>query len=255
MFGFVDVMEVHPPQDVFQPPQPGNQRSRHAAFHWMQMLNVGYRVPGVVNTDSHYNFHESGFYRNFLKSSTDDPARVDVMEMVHTAEAGHVVVSNGPFLSVTVSAAPAAGGEPKTVLPGDDLAAPSGRVELAVRVQCPNWHDINRVQVFLNGRPAKDLNFTRRTTPDRFHDGVVKFEAKIPVELKTDTHLIVATVGEGLELGPVLGPTRGKMPPAALANPVFVDVDGSGFKPNGDLLDVSLPIDPARGISRPGHPR
>jgi hypothetical protein len=252
MFGFIDVMEVHPPQDVFQPPQPtGGRTERKAAFHWMQMLNLGYRVPGVVNTDSHYNFHESGFYRNFIKSSTDDPARIDVMEMVHSAEAGHVVVSNGPFLSVTASA-PSADGSPKTVLPGDDLAAPSGHVELAVRVQCPNWFDINRVQVFLNGRPAQELNFNRRSTPDRFHDGVVRFEARLPIELKTDTHLIVATVGEGLELGPVLGPTRGKMPPAALANPIFVDVDGGGFRPNHDLLDVPLPIDPAREISRPG---
>ena len=35
-------------------------------------------------------------------------------------------------------------------------------MHLTIRVQCPNWFDINRVQVFLNGRPSKDLNFTRR---------------------------------------------------------------------------------------------
>ena len=172
------------------------------------------------------------------------------MEMVHGAEAGHIVVTTGPFLSVTANTSSTIG-QVKPAIPGDDLAAPDGHVELGIRVQCPNWFDVTRVQVFLNGRPAQDLNFTRRTTPDHFQDGTVKFDAKIPVELKTDTHVIVATIGEGLQLGPVLGPEHGKLPPAAVANPIFVDVDGGGFKPNRDLLDLPLPLDPSREISRP----
>jgi hypothetical protein len=248
MFGFVDVIEVHPPQGIFQPPQKqaDGKLERNPAFHWMQMLNLGYRLPGVINTDSHYNYHESGFYRNFIKSSTDDPARIDVLEMVHSAEAGQVVVSTGPFLSVRAQAAsPSA--EKRLAIPGGKLAAPDGSIELHVRVQCPNWFDINRVQVFLNGRAASDLNFTRRTTPTRFGDGVARFDAQIPVKLKGDTHVIVATIGEGLELGPVLGPQHGKRPPVAVANPIFVDVDGGGFKPNGDLLDLPLAVAPKRG--------
>jgi hypothetical protein len=248
MFGFVDVIEVHPPQGIFGPPQKtaGGQLERNPIFHWMQMLNLGYRLPGVINTDSHYNYHESGFYRNFIKSSTDDPSQVSVIEMVHASEAGQVVVSTGPFLSVTASASGKEG-----VAPGSDLAAPDGRVELHVRVQCPNWFDVNRVQVFVNGRADAKLNFTRRTTPQRFSDNVVRFEAKVAVELPRDAHLIVATMGEELQLGPVMGPEHGKKPPAAVANPIFVDVDGGGFKPNGDLLDLPLAMDSNRPITRP----
>jgi hypothetical protein len=247
MFGFVDVIEVHPPQGIFSPPQKGadGKLERNAIFHWLQMLNRGYRLPGVINTDSHYNYHESGFYRNFLKSSTDDPAKIDTMEMVKSAERGHVVVSTGPFLNVEARAGSAA------AIPGGDLAASDGRVELSVRVQCPNWFDINRVQVFLNGRPASELNFTRRTTPQRFADGTVKFDATLPVELKRDTHLIVAAIGEGLQLGPVMGPTHSRLPPVAVSNPIFVDVDGSGFAASGDLLDLPIPLDTSRPISRP----
>jgi len=40
-----------------------------------------------------------------LLSSTDDPARIDTLEMVHAAEAGHLVVTNGPFLEVEARAA------------------------------------------------------------------------------------------------------------------------------------------------------
>lgn len=248
MFGFVDVIEVHPPQGIFQPPQKAanGQLDRNPIFHWMQMLNLGYRLPGVMNTDSHYNYHESGFFRSFIQSSTDDPAKVDVMEMVHNSEHGRVVVSSGPFMTVT-----ARGSGGPSVGPGSDLTAADGRVELDVRVQCPSWFDINRVQVFINGQPRTDANFTRRTTPKYFSDGILRFAAKVPIELKSDAHLIVATIGEDLQLGPVMGPEHGKKPPAAVANPIFVDVDGGGFKPNGDLLGVPLPLDANRSITKP----
>ena len=65
----------------------------------------------------------------------------------------------------------------------------------------------------------------------------------LPLSLGEDTHIIVAAAGEGLEMGPVLGPTWGKRMPIAVSNPIFVDVDGGGFRPNGDRLGVSLPIE------------
>jgi hypothetical protein len=89
------------------------------------------------------------------------------------------------------------------------------------------------------------LNFTRRTTPERFSDETVRFQAKLPLTLAADTHIIVATIGEGLTLGPVMGPNYGgKLPPVAVSNPIFADVDGNGFRPNGDLLEVPIAIAP-----------
>jgi hypothetical protein len=35
-----------------------------------------------------------------------------------------------------------------------------------------------------------------------------------------------------------MGPEQGKLPPAAVTNPIFLDVDGSGFKANRDDLGV-----------------
>jgi hypothetical protein len=174
------------------------------------------------------------------------------MEVVHQSEHGHVVVSSGPFLSVAAKSN--AAGLKGRAIPGDDLSAKDGHVDLDIKVQCPNWFDVNRVQIFVNGRPLPELNFTRRTTPDRFaSDGATRFTGKIPVELKTDAHLIVATIGEGLKLGPVMGPRWGEQPPVAVANPIFVDVDGGGFKPSGDLLGVELPIDLTKPITRRAH--
>jgi hypothetical protein len=60
--------------------------------------------------------------------------------------------------------------------------------------------------------------------------------------LKSDAHLIVATIGEGLSLGPVTGKERGKLAPVAVNNPLFVDVDGNSFQANGDDVDRPLPV-------------
>lgn len=237
MFDFMDVMEVHPPQEIFNKPDslPVRGKRGNVIFNWMQLLNQGYRIIGVVNTDSHYNFHGSGWLRNFVKSSTDEAGKIDTMEMVRNTNAGKVVMSTGPFMEVSLM--PSMSDKKEAVGPGDDVMIKSGKAMVSVKVQCPNWLDVNRVQVFVNGKAVKELNFTRRGNPNDFKNGVMKFEKSIPIELSSDAHIIVATIGEGLKLGRVMGPQFGENPPCAVSNPIFVDVDGNGFKANGDKID------------------
>ncbi|HVX60534.1 MAG TPA: CehA/McbA family metallohydrolase [Pirellulales bacterium] len=239
---FMDVIEVHPPHMIFQPPvvRSGASTRNNTIVNWLQLLNQGYRIPGVVNTDAHYNFHGSGFLRVYLESSTDDPAKVQTLEMVHSAEHGHMLMTSGPYLEVLFSAAEA--GENGSGTAGDDLVAPGGKGTLRVRVQCPNWFDIDRVQVFVNGHAEESLNFTRETTPGRFAGGTVKFDQKLPLSLKGDAHVIVAAAAEKSTLGPVMGPDHAKDMPVAISNPIYIDVDGGGFKPNGDTLGAPLPV-------------
>jgi hypothetical protein len=73
-------------------------------YNWLQLLNQGRRIPGVVNTDAHYNFHGSGWLRNYLRSPTDDPAEIRTLDVVHAAERGRLVMTSGPFLEVTLRA-------------------------------------------------------------------------------------------------------------------------------------------------------
>ncbi len=112
---------------------------------------------------------------------------------------------------------------------------------LRVRVQCPNWFDVDRVQVFLNGRPSESLNFTRQSAPKKFAAGRMKFDQEIPVHFDRDTHLIVAVIGEHSRLGLVMGPEHANEQPVAVSNPIFVDVDGGGFKADGNPLG-KLPV-------------
>ncbi len=256
MFDFIDVIEVHPHYvraydgdggDILSP-QPvidtQNGPANNRVFNWLQLLNQGYRIPGVVNTDAHYNFHGTGWIRNYLRSPTDDPKEIKALDIVAAAEAGHIVMTNGPFLEVSLRpSTPAEGDETGPVaIPGDNLRLAEGSGLLRVRVQCANWLDVDRVQVLVNGRPDPDLNFTRWTYPGYFGDEVVKFDQEIPITLEKDAHLIVAAVGEHFVLGPVMGPVAGQARPAALSNPIFVDVDSAGFQPNRDTLDAPLPV-------------
>lgn len=201
-------------------------------FNWLQLLNQGYRLPGVANTDAHHCFHDSGYIRNYVKCSTDDPAKIGELEIVRASRKGQSVMSSGPFMEVLLNGAG----------PGDDLKL-SGEGKLSIRVQCPNWFDVDRVQVLINGAPEAALNFTRSSHPAMFGDGVVKFEQALALKLAADAHVIVVAAGENSATGPMMG--EGDMP-LAVSNPIYVDVNGDGFKPNLDTLGAPLPVKRAK---------
>ncbi len=215
MFEFADVIEIHPLETIFKTPAPDTaprDRGANRMFHWMLMLNLGYRTPGVVNTDAHYNWHGSGWLRNYIASSTDDPAKITLDEMREAIEGGHMVMSSAPFLQTELRTT--VNGQTQKTIPGSTLSLGSNTARLWIRVQCANWYDINRVQVFANGRAVPELNFTRGTHAALFGGSTVRFETEIELpKFKEDTHLVVATIGEGLKLGDVMGAEFGKNPP------------------------------------------
>jgi hypothetical protein len=240
MLGHMDVIEVHPPDTIFAPPtaEVGGKTRNNTIVNWLQLLNRGRRIPGVVNTDAHYNFHGSGWLRNYVKSPTDDPAEVRTLDVVHAAERGHLVMSSGPFMEVELEDS---GNSRNRAIPGDVLAVPDGLTRLRIRVQCPNWFDVDRVQVFVNGRASESNNYTRVANPEMFRAGPIKFDHQIAFDFRRDVHVIVAAIGERSRLGPVMGPEHGKDRPVAVSNPIFVDADGGGFQPKDDPLG-QLPV-------------
>ncbi len=46
MFPFMDLIEVHPPQLILAPPEPSSGENPYGnpSVHWLQMLNLGYRI-------------------------------------------------------------------------------------------------------------------------------------------------------------------------------------------------------------------
>ncbi|WP_425400112.1 CehA/McbA family metallohydrolase [Aeoliella sp.] len=241
MFHFADIIEVHPLSKVFEDLELGGEDRKdrgNAVMNWIQMLNLGYRIPGVVNTDAHWNYYGSGWRRNYVRAKSDVPSELELMDVCHALEHGQVVMTNGPFLEVEVSDAQ------NKVGPGDDLRCEDQQVSVHVRVQCPNWLDVNRVQFFLNGSPAGKYNFTRTEHAEYFDNGVVKFDRSFDLPVTTDTHLIVVAAAEGRQIGRVYGEEQGTAMPIAVSNPIYIDTDGNGFQANGDDLGLPLPVTP-----------
>lgn len=202
-------------------------------FLWRQLLNQGHRLVAVGVADAHSVYGNGvGSWRIYLPSPTDDPAQIDWAQLAPRAKAGNIVLTTGPFLEVST---------PDGKTAGDDVRA-AGGVDLKVRVQCTDWMDIDRVQVLVNSRPHPDFNFTRATHPQMFQNGVVKFDQVLRIPLQEDAHLIVVAIDEDGDMKTGFGTSDyARMRPCAYNNPIYVDVDGGGFRPNGDTLDFELP--------------
>lgn len=202
-------------------------------FVWRQLLNQGHRLVAVGVADAHSVYGNGvGCWRGYIPSSTDEPSKIDWAELSPRVKQGNMVLTTGPFLEVTTQ---------NGKIAGDDDRA-TGGIDLKVRVQCTDWLDIDRVQVLVNSKADPKLNFTRAANPKMFQDGVVKFEQTIHVPLQQDAHLIVVAIDEDGDSKIGFGTSDyAKMRPCAYNNPIFVDADGNGFKPNGDTLGYDLP--------------
>lgn len=208
-------------------------------FLWLQMLNQGRRTNAMAVADAHSVFGNGvGSWRMYMPSASDEPSKIDWRENVRAAKEGRTYLTTGPFLQVTAE---------EGVGPGGTVLSKGKPVTLRVRVQCTDWIDIDRVQVLVNGRMPAELNFTRKTHPGMFKDGVVKFEQSIAVPLKADAHIIVAACGENFTLQKGYGSSsQASIQPFAYHNPIWVDVDGNGYKHSDDALDFS---DTAKPVS------
>jgi hypothetical protein len=213
------------------------RRIENRTFSWLQLLNQGRRMWCVAVSDAHAVFNGGvGGWRTFVPCSTDSPAQIDYREIVRNAKAGRMVVTNGPFLEAALA---------DGTLPGGSTVV-AGRVSLRVRVQCNTWVNIDRVQVIVNGRAPAELNFTAKDRPDLFRTNEgdpVRFEGLLEVPLREDSWIIAVAFGQGFDLRTGFGRSwQAGMHPCAFHNPIYVDVDGDGFRANGDTLGYPLPV-------------
>lgn len=214
------------------------RKSENRTFGWLQLLNQGRNIWCVAVSDAHGIFSSpAGDWRTYVPSSTDQPGRIDHREIIRNSKAGRMMISNGPFLHV----------ETADGMPIGSQLVSGGFIDLKVTVQTSNWLEIDRVQILVNGRQHPKYNYTRSKNSSKFKERPLVFNETIRVHLQEDAHLIVVAKGEKNDLSKGWGRAGpATMHPVAYTNPIFVDVDGQGFKPNGDNLDHPLLVAPRR---------
>ena len=225
---------------------------------WMRMMNQGIFRTALANSDTHDTYHvEAGVPRNFLVSSTDRPAQIDRAEVNAAVQRGAVVGSYGPFIRFEIDGQPV----------GSVVAATGEKVKLSISVQSPLWFDVDRVEVYRNGRIIKEYESCLRTPddpdcltlPNESIDNLMVTFEDAPGE---DSWYTVAAMGvRGKDLAPVysslplarfgfveatnslfsvipvgsLGGKTAREPsvfrviPYALTNAIRVDMGGDGF--------------------------
>ena len=193
--------------------------NRTAIEDWFHLLSRGYRFPIVGSSDSHtIDRGEPGYSRTYVYAADDGPAPRDTEALVGAVRRGRSFATNGPVVDLRVNGA--AG-------PGEDCAAPGGRVDIRISVRSAPWIAVDEVRLVLNGE--RRLVFPVSTPKEE----VLKFSQEVGLALERDTFLCVEALGKET-MFPVLqtpsrnGSIEGGTAPFAITNPVFVDVDGNG---------------------------
>lgn len=191
---------------------------------WFSLHNQGFRVVGVGNSDTHTLPNESGYPRNYFPADVSSPSEITSDVIIDGMLSGDVVVSAGALIEFTDPP-----GQAGSVRPGQTVSGSS--VEVGVRVLTAPWTEVDHLVVFRNGALVETYEIGAGP------GAIVDFEGPITLDAGTDDAWFV-----------LMAYTRQRATVAfrgekifAIANPIFVDADGSGsFDPPG-----LIPIEPA----------
>lgn len=200
-------------------------------FQWLQMLNQGDRIFGTTTSDAHYVGPSSGARFVYMYTQNDKPLTIDPVDIARSAKNGHIIMTNGPFLDVSING----------YRPGEEIQS-NGNLQMNIRVLTNNELEIDRVQLLINGKQDPQFNFTRASHPGLFNQYPLQFSHSFSLLLDKDAHVIVVATGNRIEPKEPLNKPLNEKPPVAISNPFFVDIDWDGFKPNKDTLGEPLPV-------------
>jgi len=187
---------------------------------WFGLLNHGYRIFATAGSDSHtLTQDEVGYARNFIHVGVDEPEGVTTEMVVQAIRSGKVVVSLGPFVTLTADGQPI----------GSLVSKPKGDINLEIQVQAPNWVSVKEVELVANGVAVKRWRFDEAA----FKGKPFRWSTTAKVRPRRDAWYIVIVKGTEGSLEPVLRPFRTfegqtyPVVPFAVTNPVWVDRDGN----------------------------
>lgn len=179
---------------------------------WFNLLNHGRRFTGVGNSDSHHVMeYLAGVPRNYIASTSDDPAQLNEAELVQNIKQRNVSVNRGLYVEFSAN-----GNAPI----GSQVSAQNGQVDFHIRVQAPHWIACDTVQLLGNGEVVE--TFVVNET-----DSVVRFQRTITVKPQVDTWYLVIASGSK-SMAPLVHDAPVPITPLGFTNPIWVDAEGDG---------------------------
>jgi hypothetical protein len=220
-----DAMELTNPSGKYDPV--------YLLRDWFALLNHGEKVTAVGASDSHTVGDPVGWWRSYVPSATDDPAKIDVDDACNRYLAGETSLALGIFTDIRVDG---------VYKMGQTFSPQKNRVDVRLRVAAPSWVKPRRALLFLNGQQVAEQAV--RENPNGPTDVWLEFSVARP---RHDAHLVGAIIGDGVD-HPSASSKKGKNTrfTLAVANPVYLDVNGNGR--------YESPRETARGLlSRAGN--
>ena len=181
---------------------------------WFALLNNGEQITAVGSSDSHTVGNIVGQGRTYVRSSTDDPARIDVNEACKAFLAGDTSISMGIIATATVN------GQPH----GKQVRL-TGKPAVKLRVQAPSWIRPQRAIVYLNGEAVTE-QLVPSVKPGTATDLLLTFD--LP-RLVDDGWLVCVVLGPGVK-NPAWATEQNYT--FAATNPIYLDADLDGIYSN-----------------------
>lgn len=220
-------------------------------LHWLMMRATGERMPGVISSHATDNFHGSGGVRTYVQSDTDDPTKLDSLAIRREIRKSHAVMTTGPFLEATLTTA-----EGHKAIVGDTVKTKADHANLRVKVQCPNWITLDRVEFWVNGMVDASRTLDRTKSPERFGTGVVQCDQTIKLPIANDSQVVVIARGHGPNLRRRSEKDTKETQHVAITNPISIDLGGDGMTPIASM-DETIQVEPKLlrpVVSKKGNP-
>ncbi|MBI3183135.1 MAG: carboxypeptidase regulatory-like domain-containing protein [Myxococcales bacterium] len=178
--------------DLLQPVYPG------ALEDWYT-LAARRRITAVGNSDSHGASAEAGLPRTYIyvgKSADGSMLALDEDAMLDGLKEQRVLVTNGPFVELTVDGQPV----------GGEVVAPDGKVSVQVQVRAAPWVDVSRVLIRRGGKDVAKVPQTLADIAVPPSTDLVRLERTLSFEGIPDDSFIVAEVSGERSMWPVYTP-------------------------------------------------
>ncbi len=186
---------------------------------WFNFLNKDFRVTGMGNCDCHVLLSMPvGWPRNYIASSTDDPAGLNPYALAQSILDHKVSVARGVFVNLIAN---------ETWPIGSDVVDTDGTVDFQIEVMAPSWVKVDKLTLYGNAREiwSREINPTKES---------LHFKTELKVDPKIDTWYVLKAEGSQ-SLWPIIPDQYGlSVTPVGFTNPIWVDIDGNGFETERD---------------------